>query len=133
MNILQYQAAELNAWQRMVLFETGYESFTTFYGDLSVAEAYGVKSIQETYNRVMKEWKDDVKYLTEFVMCLNHKCWEFYDKEKYRESHYHLELSDDAMTEISQLYSDLFYKGKDFLYDRFKDKESQEYIFSVLD
>lgn len=134
MNVLQYQAIELESWKRMVAEMCGYEAFTTFYGDLSVAEAFGVNSIKETYERVLKSWKDDYKYLTEFVMCLNHKCWEFYEKDAYRKYPIHLELSDESMDEIGQLYSDLYYSGRDFLYETFKgNEEAEDYIFSVLD
>ena len=63
----------------------GYEPITTFWTDFCIAEVFGVQSIIETYERAFAEWKDDYKYLTELVMVLNHKIWQWYelgDKER---------------------------------------------------
>ena len=59
---------------------TGYEPKTTFYTDLSIADHFGEDAIQDTYNRVMRDWADDVVYLTEFCMALNWKIFEHYEK-----------------------------------------------------
>lgn len=49
----------------------GYETFTTFFEDFTIAEYFGVNAIKDTYNRAFNEWKNDYKYLTELVMVLN--------------------------------------------------------------
>lgn len=36
--------------------ENGKEPKTTFYGDLSIAEFYGPKDVQETFQRVKTDW-----------------------------------------------------------------------------
>lgn len=59
----------------------GYETFTTFYNDFSIADRFGLSAIQDTYNRAFSEWKSDYRYLTELVLVLNWKIWEHYDKE----------------------------------------------------
>lgn len=56
----------------------GYRPFTTFFEDFSVAETFGVDAVRETYNRAFNEWKNNYKYLTEFVMVLNWKMQEHY-------------------------------------------------------
>ncbi len=65
---------------------TGYKPKTTFYTDFSIADAYGLDAIKDTYNRAFKEWKSDVEYLTELTMALNWKIFEHYghDDEKAR-------------------------------------------------
>ena len=64
----------------------GYETFTTFWEDFSIADRFGVTAIKDTFTRAFNEWKHDYKYLTELVMVLNWKLWHFYSKgnEEYR-------------------------------------------------
>ena len=65
---------------------TGYKPCTTFYTDFSIADAYGVSAIQDTYNRAFKEWKTNYKYITELVMVLNWKISRWYEKnDEYAE------------------------------------------------
>lgn len=60
--------------------ENGKEPKTTFYGDLSIAEFYGPKDVQETFQRAKTDWGGNVEYWTEFVICLNWKIWQWYKK-----------------------------------------------------
>lgn len=57
---------------------TGYKPFTTFYEDFSIADAFGVNAIKDTYKLAFKAWKHDYKYITEFIMALNWKIHEHY-------------------------------------------------------
>lgn len=59
---------------------TGYKPKTTFYMDFSIADAFGVKAIEDTYKRAMKEWKKNYEFLTELVMALKWKIWQHYDE-----------------------------------------------------
>ena len=54
----------------------GYETFTTFWQDFSIADRFGVAAIKDTFTRAFNEWKHDYKYLTELVMVLNWKIWQ---------------------------------------------------------
>lgn len=54
-----------------------YKQITTFFQDFSIADAFGVNAIKDTYKRAFKEWKNDYKYLTELVMVLNWKIWQW--------------------------------------------------------
>jgi len=58
---------------------TGYKPQTTFYTDFSIADAFGVGAITDTYNRAFENWKNNVVYLTELVMALNWKIFEHYE------------------------------------------------------
>lgn len=56
---------------------------TTFYGDFKVAEAFRVtepNALRDTWKRAWDGWKNNVKYLVELAVVLNHLCWEHYDK-----------------------------------------------------
>lgn len=54
---------------------------TTFWDDFTIADAFGLNAIQDTFDRAFNEWKSDYKYLTDLVMVLNHKIWFWYEKD----------------------------------------------------
>ena len=60
------------------MIENGYQPKTTFWMDFSIADKFGIAAIKDTYNRAFKEWKTNHVYLTELVMVLNHKIWQWY-------------------------------------------------------
>lgn len=73
--------------------ERGYK--TTFYQDFSIADRFGHDAIKDTYNRAFTEWKGNYKYLTELVIVLNHKMWDWFGRN----------------LKTSRLYEDLFKKA----------------------
>ena len=90
---------------------------TTFWQDFSIADAFGVKAIKDTYKRAFEEWKSDYRYLTDLVMVVNHKCWQHYEK---------------GNNELSQLYSDLYYEADAYACENLKSDELS-YYFRVTD
>lgn len=84
---------------------------TTFYMDFSIADRFGLDAIRDTFNRAFAEWKSQYKYLTELSMVLNHKCWDWYEKN-------------DA---YCSLYAELFYKVRDYAYDTLEGEELDFY------
>ena len=40
---------------------------------------FGPAAVQDTFDRAFAEWKDSCVYLTELVMVLNHKLWQWYN------------------------------------------------------
>ena len=77
---------------------TGYEPQTTFYEDFSIADAFGISAIKDTYKRGLDTCNAlGYIYLTEFVMALNWKIWEHYQ-------------SNDA---IARVYNDLWEKASE--------------------
>lgn len=58
----------------------GYKQITTFFQDFSIADNFGEAAIKDTYDRAFKEWKDNYKYLTELVLVLNWKIWQWHGK-----------------------------------------------------
>ena len=97
--------------------ELGYTPKTTFWQDFSIADKFGASAVKDTYRRAFRDWKSNYIYLTELVLVLNHKCWRHYDH---------------GNTELSELYSDLYYKCKDYAETHLKEKEF-DYYFSVTD
>ena len=130
MNILQYGAVEERLFENLLSDNgTGYTRKTTFYSDLSIAEAYGVNAIKDTYNNVMKSWIDNVEYITEFCICLNYKSWEM-SSVKWNP----LNMSQERKTELCALYADLFYECRDKFYEHYADnEEATAYFYQVTD
>lgn len=121
-NVFNYAASEEKHFEELVSM-AGYNRLTTFYSDLSVAEWYDKKSVKETYKNVCKNWIDDYRYFTEFVVCLNYKAWEHADR---------------GNTELSEFYSELYYNARDLFYDYYKGDdpksvEARDYFFRITD
>ena len=96
-----------------------YRRRTTFYADLSIAEYYGKANVKDTYNRVMNEWLSNIEYITEFVLCLNWKCWEHHGRDNM---------------DLSVLYHDLYYDAVDKVLDHYKyDQKSLMYYYEITD
>ena len=96
--------------------ELGYEVFTTFWDDFSIADSFGISAIKDTYKRAFEEWKWDYKYLTELVMVLNWKIWYWYKKDK----------------RLAKCYNDLWMECDEYAYDNLKGEEL-DYFIKTLD
>lgn len=79
-NILSYAAASQNAWSKYMLSDMEYETQTTLWQDFTIAECFGENAIIDTFLRTFNEWKNNVVYLTELIMVLNHKISIWYQK-----------------------------------------------------
>ena len=94
----------------------GYTMTTTFPMDFSIADAFGVSAVQETYTRAFKEWKENFVFLTELVVTLNLKIWQHYQKNE----------------QLARLYNELWERTQDYAYDTLQDEEL-EFFLSVTD
>lgn len=63
------------------ILENGYELKTTFWSDFTIADAFGVDAIKDTYNRAFNEWKHDHIYITELYMVMNWKMFQWFEKD----------------------------------------------------
>ena len=95
----------------------GYETKTTFWSDFSIADRFGEKAVRDTYNRAFTEWNSNVEYITELVLVLNWKCFDYYYK---------------GMMKLSDLYKTLFYKCHHWCCSHLKGKDF-EYYFDIVD
>lgn len=95
---------------------TGYKPITTFWQDFSIAENFGVEAVKQTFEIALNEWKGNYKYLTELVMVLNHKIWQWYERNG----------------ELGRLYNDLWKEADNYATKFLKGKEL-EYFYEILD
>ena len=109
------EMAELNENWAMAQ-EIGYEPKTTFWDDFGIADRFGVNAIKDTYKRAFNEWKDNYIYLTELVMVLNHKIWQWYEKND----------------KFAELYNDLWKEADEYAVNNLKGKEL-DYFYSTTD
>lgn len=93
-----------------------YEFKTTFWQDFTIAEAFGIDAIKDTYKRAFNEWKDNYVYLTELVLVLNWKIWDWYEIDR----------------DIAILYNELWEKTQDYAYNHLKGDELT-YYYRTLD
>lgn len=95
---------------------TGYKPKTTFWEDFSIAEHFGINAIKDTYKTAFKNWKTDVIYLTELVMVLNWKIWQWY------------EISE----EVGRLYDKLWRETQDYASKHLKG-DDLNYFYRTID
>ena len=93
-----------------------YEQKTTFWMDFSIADKFGIAAIKDTYKRAFNAWKDNHVYLTELVMVLNHKVWQWYE-------------TNDA---IARLYDTLWREADLWAQENLKGEEL-EYFYRITD
>ena len=103
-------------YKELILSQTGYECFTTFFEDFTIAEKFGLDAVKDTFNRAFKEWKNDYKYLTELVMVLNWKIWQHYEKND----------------ELASLYDELWRTADSYACEHLKGEEL-EYFYRTTD
>ena len=116
MQVFNY-SARCEAMFEGFLNDVGKERKTTFYSDLSIAEYVdGANGVKDTYKRVVSHWKDDVEYMSEFVIALNQKIWQHYNKNYT----------------LAKVYDELWRKCDDFCREHFKGEELS-YYYSYID
>lgn len=97
---------------------TDWRPSTLYWQRFSIAEKFGKEEITRVYHEIFNEAKTDYKLLTELVMILNHKTWEY--------SEY------IAKSEFCDLYSELYYTTNQYAIDTLKDDELR-YFADVTD
>ena len=107
-----------NWWRAEMI---GYHPYTTFWQDFSIAERFGTEEIAATAHNCFEEWKHDIHYLTELIMVINHKCWDWHD---------------EGNDELSNFYSKLYYNYDDkaiSYLEKHGTEEDRHYYFQTLD
>ena len=94
----------------------GYTQITTFFEDFSIADNFGLEAISNTYTRGFEYAKTDYKVLTEFVMVLNWKIWQHYEKN----------------TAYAELYNDLWKAADAYACENLKGEEAS-YFYRTTD
>lgn len=101
---------------REFMQENGYELQTTFWNDFSIADRFGLSAVQDTFNRAFEEWKENYKYLTELVLVLNHKIWQYHENR----------------SDYATLYNTLYIQADQYAAENLKDEELS-YFYDVTD
>lgn len=108
--ILKFSAWRQKSWE-MQMQEYGKKVISTFYGDLTIAEICGgEKALNNTYNKIVKDWGNNVQYFTEFVTALNHKIWEWYGHDDTLAKVY------DGLWRKASEYAETHFEGDDLSY-----------------
>lgn len=94
----------------------GYEMQTTFFQDFSIADAFGIDAVKDTYKRAFNEWKGNYIYLTELVVVLNHKIWQHYETNE----------------PLARVYNDLWEQADEYACENLKGDEAS-FFFDVTD
>ena len=89
----------------------------TFWMDFTIADAFGVNAIKDTFKRAFEEWKDDYKMLTALVIILNHKIWQHYEAKNNK---------------LATLYNELWENADQYAFNTLKD-EALEYFIEMTD
>lgn len=89
---------------------------TTFWNDFSIAEKFGKDAIKDTFDKTFSSWKHDYRYLTNLVITLNYKSWDWAEKNE----------------DIAELYVSLYETASDYASANLKGEE-MDYYFSITD
>lgn len=89
---------------------------TTFWNDFTIADAFGIDAIRETFERAFDSWKHDYRYLTNLVLTLNYKSWDFAKTNE----------------DIAGVYVELYERASAYAAETLKGKEF-DYYFSITD
>lgn len=63
------------------ILENGYEMKTTFWMDFTIADAFGIDAIKDTYKNAFTSWKNNYEYVTELALVMNWKIFAHYEKD----------------------------------------------------
>lgn len=89
----------------------------TFWMDFTIADAFGVNAIKDTFKRAFKEWKTDYQMLTALVVILNHKIWQHYEAGRH---------------DVARLYNDLWDQAREYAMNTLKGDELR-YYYEITD
>jgi hypothetical protein len=110
MNVFEYASACEQNFEAF-LMEVGKTRKTTFFSDLSIAEVYGVNAVKDTYNRVMKEWGNNLEFMCEWVVSLNQKIWQHVNRNQ----------------NLARVYDELWQSADNYCRKHFKGDELKYY------
>lgn len=104
-------------YKKLYESETGFKFETDVRELFTEAEKSDDVDIEELYRKLFREWRNDVKMVTELSMCMNWKLWEHYRKKN---------------ESLAELYNDLRMRVDTYAKDVFVWDEGK-YYFEVTD
>ena len=112
--MIDYKEIQLQKLALEKLFN--YKFQTTFWEEFSIADQYGPNEIMQHYHLAFDQWKDNLEYLTELVLVLNWKIFQWY------------QVDDN----LGLTYDELWKMTDDYAMQTLKDDDLHYYL-SVLD
>lgn len=119
----KFELPKLPAWTMAA--ELGYKPKTTFWQDFSIADLFGLNAIHDTFKRAFNEWKENVKYIAELALVLNHKGLFYHYAAEQRDN-------DERLQALSETYFAMFRAVHDYAHDHFTGDDA-EYYFKITD
>lgn len=108
---------------------TGYEPRTTYWNDFETAEVFGgEKEIRALYKRAMKNWSDNVEYVTEICMVLNWRLHLWYQRGNMKLAQLYEELWKDCDKWILECEDE---EADEIKYKHFTKEEIAYYVKTV--
>ena len=95
-----------------LILPNGYEMQTTFFEDFTIAEAFGVEAVEETFNNAFKNWQFNHIYLTELAIVMSNNSIKWHGKN----------------LELSCKYSDLYWKVDGYCMKNLKNDALEFYL-----
>lgn len=89
---------------------------TTFLADFDVADRFGIDAVKKTFENAFNSWKNDYRYLTNLVVTLNFKSFEWTEKDE----------------DVAEVYVELYEKASGYAVDTLKGEEFK-YYFDITD
>ncbi len=94
------------------ILENGYEMKTTFWADFTIADAFGVDAIKDTFNRAFNEWQNNVEFATELALVMSWKSCYYIGKNE----------------QFMNVYIDLYHIVDEWCMNNFKDDDLLYYL-----
>lgn len=95
--------------------------YSQLWKELDALDEIGVDYLEEQTENLFRQYRDDIEKLTEWVMVINHKCWDYHEK--------HEPLASDI---YSKLYYKYYEEAINYL-DKENRKDDLSYFIRTLD
>ena len=107
------QLAQANFEAAITSMQPDYNIVSTFASDFAIADAFGADAVEDTYERSMASFSEDVFMLTEMSLVLNWAIWRYWELHEQ---------------ELSIMYDKLWKKLDSYIMDHFTGDELQFYL-----
>ena len=116
------QLAQANFEAAITTMQPDYNIVSTFASDFAIADAFGADAVEDTYERSMASFSEDVFMLTEMSLVLNWAIWRYFDICQNNKQ------ACDCERELSIIYDKLWKKLDSYIMDHFTGEELQFYL-----
>lgn len=104
---------------------------TLFWADFTVAEAYGVDAVRSTFKNCLYQSRP-YKEITELVIVLNHKTWQFYEKMTKEEKGGRDLAKIARYHKLYKVYEAYYYEVNSYAHETLTGDEAR-FFFAVTD